>query len=39
MLLVPPLLVSTIWLTAVLLLLVAATAVGAVRGVWKSFFR
>jgi serine/threonine protein kinase len=39
MLLGPPFLVSAIWLAAVLLLLVAATAVGAVRGVWKSFFR
>lgn len=39
MLLGPPFLVSAVWLAAVPLMLVIATAVGAVRGVWKSFFR
>jgi hypothetical protein len=39
MLLGPPFLVSAGWLVTVFLVLVIATVAGAVRGVWKSFFR
>jgi len=39
MLLGPPFLVSTIWLAVVLLTLAVAGVIGALRGVWKSFYR
>ncbi len=35
----PPFLVSALWLAFVLVALLVATTAGAIRGVWKSFFR
>jgi len=39
MVLGPPLLVSAVWLAAVMVVLLIATIAGAVRGAWRSFFR